>query len=441
MTYPKLEDLNSGNCPERSMKKHYPEFWKYLTDTYPNDITWTEKLYWFYNGLTEHPKCKCCGKPTVFINLKKGYREYCSYKCLNSDPDKKEQTKNTCIQRYGGIAPACGENVKKKMKETSIKKYGVEYAMNLQSTRDKAKKTMEERYGGCGNASIELKKKYKNTSLERYGVENYASTPECRDKMAKTNLERYGAEQYTQTEDFRNKIISRNLEKYGVNSYTQTDEYKEKTLRTNLEKYGVEHYSMTDEFKERTKQTCMERYGCENIMHLDGIKEKIKEGYMDHYGTEHFAKSKEFYEKLPSILEKSNQTKRENGTFNTSQIEENFASWLTSQGIEYKRQYNSKDYPFNSDFYIPSQDLYIEIQGSWTHGGHPYGTRGDSLVLEHWKKKAASGSDFYANAIDVWTRRDPLKRQWAKEHKLNWIEMFSNDIDEIIKAYKDHGNN
>ena len=29
MDYPKLENLNSSNCTERSILKNYPEFWNY----------------------------------------------------------------------------------------------------------------------------------------------------------------------------------------------------------------------------------------------------------------------------------------------------------------------------------------------------------------------------------------------------------------------------
>ena len=37
----------------------------------------------------------------------------------------------------------------------------------------------------------------------------------------------------------------------------------------------------------------------------------------------------------------------------------------------------------------------------------------------------------YKNAIDVWTRRDPLKRKTAKENNLNWLEFFT------IKDFED----
>ena len=92
--------------------------------------------------------------------------------------------------------------------------------------------------------------------------------------------------------------------------------------------------------------------------------------------------------------------------------------------IEY--QYRSEQYPFNCDFYIPSLDLYIELNFHWTHGGSPFNENDESCIeqLEHWQEKAKT-SDFYRKAIGVWTRRDPYKKQFVIDNKLNWICFYS----------------
>ena len=38
-------------------------------------------------------------------------------------------------------------------------------------------------------------------------------------------------------------------------------------------------------------------------------------------------------------------------------------------------------------------------------------------------------------AIRVWSKSDPLKRQTAKENGLNWIEVFSMDVEVVIKEF------
>lgn len=86
--------------------------------------------------------------------------------------------------------------------------------------------------------------------------------------------------------------------------------------------------------------------------------------------------------------------------------------------------YRSKLYPFNCDFYIPNLNMYIEYNGSWTHGKHPYSSENqdDINILEKWKTK---NTKYYNNAIYTWTVRDIRKRSLAKENNLNYIELWN----------------
>ena len=98
-------------------------------------------------------------------------------------------------------------------------------------------------------------------------------------------------------------------------------------------------------------------------------------------------------------------------------------------------------YPFLCDFYFPDYDLYVEIQGYWCHCNHPFdeNDEDDMVKLEMWKEK--SNSNQYTNAIYVWTISDPLKRRTAKENNLNYLEIFSNDINDCIFIIQNAINN
>ena len=130
-------------------------------------------------------------------------------------------------------------------------------------------------------------------------------------------------------------------------------------------------------------------------------------------------------------IAKAYETKKHNGTFNTSKDEEKVYALLKDKFKSVYRNYKSIRYPFKVDFYLPDLDLYIEYQGNWTHGidKHtilgPYDEKNlrHKSILIHWKTKAES-SKFYKNAVNTWTKRDPLKRKIAKENNLNWIEFF-----------------
>ncbi len=92
------------------------------------------------------------------------------------------------------------------------------------------------------------------------------------------------------------------------------------------------------------------------------------------------------------------------------------------------RQYYSKEYPFHCDFYLPKYNVYIEYQGIWTHGPHPYNVNSpeDIEIYNNWYNKSRI-SKFYKNALNIWTNVDPLKRQTAKINKLNYLEIFYNE--------------
>lgn len=348
MNIPDITTLKGIQFTEKHFKFHYPEFLEFLNKKYKDaQLTFQEKLYWYFNNIVEKPKCKYCGGETKFENALKGYREYCSYKCLNSDPDKKKKVEKTCLEKFGTKAPAQNRSVVYKMEQTNLRRYGVKNAMQNKNIAEKSHKIYIDKYGGLGNSSKIIREKYKETTQKQYGVENYASTKECREKMKKTCLD----------------------------------------------KYGVDSYSKTNKFKTIIKK------------------------------------------QQPDIREKVNSTKKRNHTFNSSAIEEAFATWLTENNIKFERQYRCPEYPFNCDFYFPSTKLFLEIQGSWVHGGHPYDeySKDDQAELQEMINK---NTDYYDIAIDTWTVRDPLKRKTAKENNLNWIEVFTNDLNTLIENVK-----
>ena len=186
MESPKFEELNCGTGREDSIHKHYPEFHQYLINTYP-DLTWSEKLYWYYHNVQNRPCCSVCGGNTAFVNFRVGYRPYCSRKCMNSDPNKKEQVKHTNIKKYGGVAPACSKQIHDKMIITTEKRYGVKNAMQNPEIAQRSHQTNIDRYGGMGNASQELKVKQKDTMQKLYNADNYMQS----ESFYNTILEKY----------------------------------------------------------------------------------------------------------------------------------------------------------------------------------------------------------------------------------------------------------
>ena len=205
MTIPNINDLIGYQCSEKHFTYHYPEFLQYLNDNYP-DMTFQEKLYWYYNDVKEYPKCETCGGKTKFINARGGYRRFCSRKCLNNNEKKKEKSKQTCLERYGVEHSAQSKQIREKSKQTCLERYGVENPMKNQNIKNKSKNTNINRYGGCGNASQNLKDKYQQTCLERYGVENPMKNQNIKEILKYSILNKYGVEHISQLKKIRTKI-------------------------------------------------------------------------------------------------------------------------------------------------------------------------------------------------------------------------------------------
>lgn len=296
----------------------------------------------------------------------------------------------------GGISgqyrPTCGD---KKCRQTNFennleKKYGVRNTFQLESA----------------------KKKCKETWLEKYGVDNPSKSKEIQDKIDKTCKERYGHRFKLQFEtnpftwpEVKEKIKQTMLERYGVKSWVSTDYYKENKLnpfynpevqekcrQTRLEKRGVEYYSQTEEWKALWKDP-------------------------------EFVKNK---------LEKEYQTRKENHSYgpNSKQEAEIFEKLKTKWPKTENQHYDKELYPFKCDFYIPEIDTWIEYQGFYTHGDHPFDPQSEE-DNKHLKYLYDKG---YELAIKTWTYTDPLKRATAEANNLKYLEFFT--VEEFDNWFK-----
>ena len=213
---------------------------------------------------------------------------------------------------------------------------------------------------------------------------------------------------------------------------------KDKRIKTYKEKTGYNSALANPEVRNKSKLLYKEKTGYEYALQNPKIKEKVKKTNIEKYGAKTYAESIFWKDKINNVdwqnnrKQKEYETKKKNNSFNSSKPEEEIYNLLLQKYPDTVRQHRSDLYPFNCDFYIPSLDLYIEYQGTWTHGNHPFNkdNEEDLKILEKWKNK---NTKFYNNAIKVWTIKDPLKRKIAKENNLNCIEFFN--MKEFLEWY------
>lgn len=354
----------------------------------------------------EYPEVEDVKFLFLVLNLS---REECAKIC-NCNPEK---IKIVCQQNKFSKTKEQRAELRKK---TLQQKYGVTNISQLKEIKDKKKQTTLKNYGVENPAqSSEIKNKMKETCLEKYGVESTNSLPDKKDKIKKTIQEKYGVDNIMQVFNVQEKQKQTCIEKYGVDNAIKNKEIKDKKEQTCLDKYGKENLFGTEYFKNKSKETCTKKYNVENIMQVFNNEQlnedalKIKQKIIDN---------------IPTMLDKMYKTKKKNKSFNTSQPELQINN-LLQKTFKVICQYKSELYPFACDFYLPDLDLYIEYNGTWTHGAMPFeNNESCNRQLQRWQEKAKT-SKFYQNAIYTWTDLDVRKRQTAKQNNLNWLEFFS----------------
>lgn len=236
--------------------------------------------------------CKTCGKPTKFMGVTRGYRDFCSEKCAVNNKDVKERIAETNIRKYGSENPFGSKKVQKKIKKTNLERYGAKNPMQCQDIQDKAKKTNLEKYGVDNPLkNKEIQDKVRNTNMERRGVPYPMQSKEVMDKSIETNMERYGVPYSTQNPEVRAKAIQTNMKKYGAPNPMQSDDVRNKAKDTNMKRYGVENPMQVPEVKEKLKNTFIELYGIDNPMKDSDIRNKAVLTNLERYGTRNSAQS------------------------------------------------------------------------------------------------------------------------------------------------------
>ena len=279
----------------------------------------------------------------------------------------------------------------------------------------------------CEMHDSQTYEKAKLNSMVKYGVDHYSKTAEFKEKFRQTSLKKYGYDNPNKCKQVQDKRIQTCKEKYGVINVGQDEIIKQKIKNTHIQHHNCEHYTNS----EKMQETQRNRYG--GLLYIETEQSKYRAKQLNDYKRLFgYYNSADWKLKQQEKCKKEYITKKKNHSFYTSKIEQQFKEYLEQNyPNDFEYQYRSELYPFNCDFYIKSLDLYIEIQGTWTHGGHPFdeNNQEDIIRLNEMKSK---NTQYYNNAINTWTIRDVEKRNIAKQDNLNYLEIFSININDII---------
>ena len=383
---------NSGEYNKRINRKyletHDLNILHILYNVY-DDLSEKTPVYEIYyrlkNNLKKRPVCIICGKPVKYTSGH--YAKFCSKECQYSD---------------------LGKKITKEIKiKSNLEKYGVEHTSQLKEVTDKRTKSRADHVN-------EIQQHVRESLYKKYGAYDVMHIPHILQKIKDTNLKKFGVEFPLQqlkkeNSEIYQKISQTCINKFDVDSPLKNKEVREKIKQTNIQKYGVDNPLKNKEIREKIKQTNIQKYGVDNPL-----------------------KNKEIWKKSQDNRQISSKSKLENNFLNYLKLKYESDDIIT--------QYKSKEYPYYCDFYIKSINLYIEIQGHWTHNDHPFDINNlnDQLIMDIWRTKSLSDK-YYKNALNTWTIKDVEKRNTAIQNNLNYLEIFGKtDLNKYIDIFENY---
>lgn len=305
------------------------------------------------------------------------------------------------------------------MEAGMIAHYGTDNPFKLDSVQEKAAQTREERYGA----------RYTLADGSVFADEARKKGQESLEPIRRAKRERTLARKKREREERQ-----RERALYGHHRRTLTDEEKvvanERRIATSQSRYGVDHPSQRASFRQSVSQYMTDP---ENQRR---IRARTVATNQERYGVAYFTQLPEHRQEQsrrmsdPLHQRRILSTKRENGTLSTSSSEDALCGLLVAyadqHGMTVVRQYrDEKRYPFAVDFYIPERDLFIELNGSWSHGGHWYEAdrEMDQRTVQTWLKKGKK-SKYYRVALETWIKRDVRKREASRKAQLNYVTLW-----------------
>lgn len=234
---------------ENGIKNRNLELWKTITSHIDSEITFKEKFYLYEKQMCSIPICYC-GKNVKFIDMKSGFREFCSKECVYNSIDIKSKRKVSNIEKWGFDNPSKSIIIKEKVKKTNIEKFGVEYPLQSKHISNKNKEYFLEKYGVDNPSKIkEFREKAEKTMFEKWGVKHAMLSDKMKNELKRYFLEKYGVDNPSKIKEFREKAEKTMLEKWGVKYALQNKDLLNKLQTTNLSKYGSKSFTSTLVYK------------------------------------------------------------------------------------------------------------------------------------------------------------------------------------------------
>lgn len=363
----KINDPSGKMCKESYVSKNFLEEYEYIIQKINIEIPFKEKVYLVLNNI-EKPICKNpnCKTPVKFKNSTIGYLDYCSNKCIGSDPNIIKLKEIKSIEKYGTKTPAESNIIKEKIKKTNNLKYG----------------------GNSPMSSNKIKNKSKDTLLSNWSVDNPAKSKE---------------------------ILKNRIESF------KNSDFKENYEKTSLEKYGTKHPWMNNEIHKKTIESFYKNYKKRITDNIDNDKfsfigfEKGDKTNLNFHcincKSNFTILTYQFYYRIKnnnSICTKCFPISE------SSSIDQIELFNLINENYNGKIELNNKNTikPYEIDIYLPDLKIGFEFNGVFWHSDK---FKSKDYHLKKYKKSTENNIRLYTIWEDDWT----IKREICESFILN----------------------
>ena len=363
----KINDPSGKMCKESYVSKNFLEEYEYIIQKINIEIPFKEKVYLVLNNI-EKPICKNpnCKTPVKFKNSTIGYLDYCSNKCIGSDPNIIKLKEIKSIEKYGTKTPAESNIIKEKIKKTNNLKYG----------------------GNSPMSSNKIKNKSKDTLLSNWSVDNPAKSKE---------------------------ILKNRIESF------KNSDFKENYEKTSLEKYGTKHPWMNNEIHKKTIESFYKNYKKRITDNIDNDKfsfigfEKGDKTNLNFHcincKSNFTILTYQFYYRIKnnnSICTKCFPISE------SSSIDQIELFNLINENYNGKIELNNKNTikPYEIDIYLPDLKIGFEFNGVFWHSDK---FKSKDYHLNKYKKSTENNIRLYTIWEDDWT----IKREICESFILN----------------------
>lgn len=262
------------------------------------------------------------------------YKRYCCEEC---------QKVTTKLKYENTYKNKDMKSILEKRKATNIAKFGVDNVSKTEDVKAKLRLTTA--------ATAEIRtRKTKETNLKNHGVESTNSLQAVKDKKKEIFIEKYGVDHQLKIPSIAASVSKKNSE--------NAKERLAKAAVTNLEKYGYKNPSSNIDVKQRRTDTMIERFGVENAsQNAEVHAKKVKNSY----------KSKQYV--MPSgnvVFVQGYEPRALDELLKEYTEDEIIIETKLTPRITYVSR-DGKEHYYFPDFYIPKDNLIIEVKSEWTY--------------------------------------------------------------------------